>query len=133
VKIMHRAPDSKEGQTFHARRGTDGNWTYTKLGSNGKFAIDSEDNAYSLSLSPSGLVISGATAASGWTDWQHIHTEKGDFIVDPARAVTYDLYRLRHENVLSVMVQGGQAKAVPHPRDLQTASSALRMIDFKFE
>jgi hypothetical protein len=132
VKITHRATDSKERQTFHAWRGTDGKWTYTKLASGGKLAIDGDDNAYSLSLSPSGLVISGATAASGWTDWQHIHTEKGEFIVDPGRAVTYDLYRLRHENVLSVMVQGGQAKPAPNPKDLRTASSALRMIDFKF-
>ncbi len=134
VLINHKATaDAKGKSNFHAWRDTDGKWTFTDTGPGGKMAIDGNNNLYLLYLSGGKLNVMGATASSGWTDWKKIHTEPGNFLTDTGRAVTYDLHRLRNENILSVLVQEAASKAGLDPNDPQTASSALHMIDFKFE
>ncbi len=62
-----------------------------------------------------------ATAASKWTDWKVIHTEKGPF----CNEMLGDKYRWKSEEVLSVMVQKAPVAT--------GASTPLQIIDFTFK
>ena len=104
-------------------------------GSRPKIFIDKDDNIFLVYGQPQAstemdkgiyfktgdLVIAAATAESGWTDWQVIHTEIGPF----GNEMLGDFYRWKSEGVLSIMVQ-----AAPEESSTPTA---LGIIDFTFK
>jgi BNR repeat-containing family member len=115
----------------HYWRDTDGTWNHNELpwqsGNRPKVFMDAKDNAF-LIYSAGGdlhgtggdLVIAAATAATKWTDWKVVHTEKGPFVNE----MLGDPYRWRSEGILSVMVQ----ESPPEPHD----PTALRIVDLSF-
>jgi len=123
----------------HYWRDDDGTWQHTELpgmaGNRPKLFFDQQDNALMIfnGRQPAGkldsrsvyfdqgvLVIMAATAASRWSDWRVIHTERGPFMNE----MLGDPYRWREDGVLSVLVQDSPAK----PRE----PTALRILDFAF-
>lgn len=123
---------------FHYWRDSQGVWHRSELpgyvGSRPKLFIRSNGDAFviyqsrqSVSLPDTGiyflngdLTIQAATAASGWTDWQVIHVEPGDFLgealADPVRF---------KDGVLSVMMQ----ESPGNPGQ----STSLRVLDFQLQ
>lgn len=123
----------------HYWRESDGEWSHFELpmvaGNRPKVFIDGNDNLFLVYGQPQpssemskgiyfktgDLVIAAATAASGWTDWQIIHTETGPF----GNEMLGDFYRWRESGILSVMVQGAPAKS--------GESTPLSVLDFSFK
>jgi hypothetical protein len=65
------------------------------------------------------LKIAAASAASGWTDWQIIHTETGYFLGE----MLADPVRFKQDEILSILAQESpQTPSVPTP---------LRILDFQ--
>jgi hypothetical protein len=114
----------------HYWRQKNGTWKHTELpgvaGNRPKLFIDKTDNAYlifrnaDLFVQSGDLVIAAATAASKWTDWKVIHTEKGPFVNE----MLGDLYRWKRDGILSIMAQDAPARA--HEK------TPLRILDFIF-
>jgi len=114
----------------HYWRHKNGTWEHTELpgvaGNRPKLFFDKTDNAYlifrnaDLFVQSGDLVIAAATAASKWTDWQVIHTEKGPFVNE----MLGDLYRWKRDGILSIMAQDAPAKA--------HEETPLRILDFTF-
>lgn len=112
----------------HYWRDTEGKWEHVELpwvaGNRPKLLFDHNDNLYLIfqgATEPKQtgrLVIAAATAASKWTDWKVIHTEKGPFFNE----MLFDPTRWKSDGILSVMVQ-------ERPNQ-PNASSALRILDF---
>lgn len=76
---------------------------------------------YKTSFSGGDLTIAAATADSGWTDWQIIHTEPGPFVND----MLGDPYRFKNEEILSVLVQGNPT--------YNNEPTPLRILDFQLK
>jgi len=67
------------------------------------------------------LIIAAATVESKWQDWQLIHVAQWPFVNE----MLGDVYRWRHEGVLSLMVQESPKKV--------HGATALRIVDFTFK
>ncbi|MHC4521629.1 MAG: BNR-4 repeat-containing protein, partial [Planctomycetota bacterium] len=133
---QHRWGPPQARRYHHYWRDLDGQWHHTELppvaGNRPKVFLDKCDNACVIyaARQPSAqladghlhvagdLVIVAATAASGWTDWQILHVEKGPFVNE----MLGDPYRWKKDAVLSVMVQESPSK--PHE------PTTLRILDF---
>ncbi|MBN1796282.1 MAG: BNR repeat-containing protein [Sedimentisphaerales bacterium] len=103
----------------HYWRAEDGTWRCNKLdwisGNRARLVIDDNDNAfliYGAPANPSGLgtgiyftdgtlTIAAATAATGWSDWQIIHTESGYFMNE----MLIDPVRFANDQIISVFAQ----------------------------
>jgi hypothetical protein len=122
----------------HYWRDLDGTWNHAQLppvaGSRPKMFIRGNGDAfviyqscqdpaalgYNLYFTNGDLTICAATAQSGWTDWQVIHTEPGLFINE----MLGDYPRFRTDEILSVMVQETPATS--------GRSTPIRILDFAF-
>ncbi len=124
----------------HYWRDNDGSWRHFEMnwvaGNRPKLFIRPNGDAffiYGASRDPSAmwgggvqfsdgdLKIAAATAASGWTDWQIIHTEPGlfvnEFLADPIR--------FQSEQILSIMAQDSPVES--------QQSTPLRIIEFQLQ
>lgn len=130
----------KEARRYHHYwRDEKGQWQHRQLpgaaGNRPKVFFDRKDNAYlifgrkaasekldgDIDFSEGCLIIMAATAASKWTDWKVIHTEKGPFLNE----MSGDLCRWKKSGVLSVIVQQSPMK--------EQYDSTLRILDFVFK
>jgi hypothetical protein len=126
----HRWGPPEARRYHHYWRDKDGKWERRELpgvaGNRPKLFVDKNDNVYlvfrnnDLFVQSGDLVIATATAASRWTDWKVIHTEKGPFVNE----MLADPYRWKMNGILSVMVQGAPEKA--------NEATSLRILDFTF-
>ena len=120
----------------HYWRSDDGTWKHHEMpwvsGNRPKLFFDRKDNAYiiygyaippgtnGIYFDKGQLLIAGASAASGWTDWHLLYTDQGPYLNE----MLADPIRIKNDNILSIMVQKSPAKS-KEPTELKILDFAV--------